>query len=174
MNIKKLSFIDVALIATVILASAVAWGVVRYNISQRTEVPAFQYTEELIVYPSSTKAQVKVQVQAKVEAKSEVAPAPKPAVAPLPLIPPRVIFKALPQYPGSALAEGLEGTALLSVFITKSGDAGKVEVSNSSGIADLDKAAVAAVSEWKFEAARRGGAAVESWYKIPVKFQIKN
>ena len=174
MNIKKLSFIDVALIATVILASAIAWGVVRYNISQRTEVPAFQYTEELIVYPSTAKVQVKVEPKTKVQAKAEVAPAPRPAAAPLPLIPPRVIFRTLPRYPETALSQGLEGAVLLSVFVTKGGDAGKVEVSNSSGIADLDKAAVAAVSTWKFEAARHGGAAVESWYNIPVRFQIKN
>jgi len=177
MNIKKLSFINVALIATVILASAVVFGIVRYNILQNTEVPAFQYTGELIVYPASNtqvqlKEQVKVQVQAK--AKVETLPAPKPATVPLPLIPPRVIFKALPEYPESALAEGLEGAVFLSVFVSKSGNAGKVEVTNSSGIADFDKAAVSAVSGWKFEPARRGGVAVPSWYKIPVRFVICN
>lgn len=164
MKIKKLTFIDVALIGFLILASAVAWGVVRFSLSQKHQVPAFQFTEELIVYPSAVK----------VQAKAETVPAPKPAVAPLPLIPPRVIFKTLPLYPESALAKGLEGTVLLSVFVSKSGDTGKVEVSNSSGVAELDNAAVSAVSEWKFEAASQGGAAVESWYKIPVTFKIKN
>ncbi len=169
MKIRKLSFIDVVLISTALLVSAAVFTAVRYN-TYTSAVPSFDYTEELLVYPTSS-----AKVQVKVQAKAEVGniPQQKPVAVPLPLIPPKVIFKALPEYPASALAEGLDGTVLLSVFVSKSGDAGKVEVSKSSGIADLDKAAVAAMSEWKFEAARRGGAAVESWYRVPVRFRIK-
>jgi protein TonB len=100
-------------------------------------------------------------------------PAPQPtAVTPLPIFPPRVIYSVLPVYPAGALQKAQSGTVLLSLYINSSGNAERVEVKNSSGVAELDRSAVAAISKWKFDAATQGGAVVASWFEVPVRFQI--
>src|SRR3989339_799437 len=120
------------------------------------------------VFVSST---AKTAVQAASKAVS--APAPMPtAVAPLPIFPPKVIYSILPQYPASALLQGLEGTTLLSVYVGLNGAAERVEVKTSSGLAALDEAAAAAVAQWKFNPATQGSAAIASCFEVPVRFVV--
>jgi len=48
---------------------------------------------------------------------------------------------------------------------------GAVELLVSSGDAELDRAAVAALSGWHFEPARRDGRPVDSYYVVWVTFR---
>lgn len=96
----------------------------------------------------------------------------KTIAAPLPIVPPTVISRLLPVYPASVLDKGLSGTVLLSVLIGSDGQAGQIAVKQASGIAELDAAALSAISQWKFQAATQGGAALVSWLEIPVKFEV--
>ncbi|MCU0640663.1 MAG: energy transducer TonB [Candidatus Margulisbacteria bacterium] len=100
-------------------------------------------------------------------------PAPVSPVAPLPIVPPSVTVKVLPQYPASALEQGGQGTVLLSVNIGLTGQAEQVETKQSSGLAELDRAAVKAVSQWTFSPATQGGTALASWFEVPVRFELK-
>lgn len=103
-----------------------------------------------------------------------VAPLPTPKVtAPLPIIPPSVTFKVLPSYPVSALEKGLEGTILLSIYVGLNGQPERIEAKVSSGVQELDEAAIGAVSQWRFSPATQGGQAIASWYEIPVRFEVK-
>ena len=107
------------------------------------------------------------------EEKAVTAPMPQPQVmAPLPIVPPAIAFKVLPVYPSSALENNLAGTVLLSVYVGASGQTEKIETKTSSGVAELDEAARAAVTQWKFSPAMQGSAGLASWFEVPVRFEI--
>jgi protein TonB len=93
-------------------------------------------------------------------------------VIPLPILPPVLMYKVLPQYPVSALTKGIEGVTLLSVYVGLSGQPEQVQVKSSSGDQALDAAAQQAVAQWRFSPATQGGAALSSWYDVPVRFLI--
>jgi len=103
----------------------------------------------------------------------KVVPAPQPQAVPLPIVPPSIASSVLPLYPAKALADGTEGLVLLSVYVGLTGQPEKIETKTSSGYADLDAAAAQAVSQWKFFSATQGGAALASWFELPVRFVIK-
>jgi len=111
-------------------------------------------------------------VTAEKAAATVTAPIPQPQVAPLPIVPPAIAFKVLPVYPSSALEKNLAGTVLLSVYVGLNGQPGKIDTKISSGIAELDESARAAVAQWKFSPAMQGSAALASWFEVPVRFEI--
>jgi protein TonB len=86
---------------------------------------------------------------------------------------PRGGYQITPSYPASARQLGVEGTALLSVFVDAAGHVGKVIVKQSAGHPDLDRAAADAVRRWRFEPARRGAEAVAMWVELPVEFRLR-
>lgn len=80
-----------------------------------------------------------------------------------------------PDYPPAARRRDQEGTVHVRVRVLASGRAGEVGVQRSSGIPELDQAAVAAVKGSEFRAARdAAGDAVESWVVVPYKFVLKD
>jgi len=111
---------------------------------------------------------------------------PGPAVAALPPGPaavapgaltrtaiPRGGYQVTPSYPATARRLGIEGTALLSVFVDADGRVGEVVVKQSAGHPDLDRAAADAVRRWRFEPARRGAEAVGISVELPVEFRLR-
>jgi periplasmic protein TonB len=78
-----------------------------------------------------------------------------------------------PDYPELARRRHQEGLVLLAVKITAQGRAERVEIEKSSGFSMLDDAAVEAVRDWKFKAARIGSLALESEIEVPVRFELK-
>lgn len=82
-------------------------------------------------------------------------------------------YQVKPRYPESARRQGVEGTVLLKMRITEHGRVEDVQVERSAGHPDLDQSALEAVRRWRFEPARRAGAAVAMWVLIPVEFKIQ-
>lgn len=78
-----------------------------------------------------------------------------------------------PNYPALSKRLGEEGIVLLSVYVNEKGQAEKVEIKNSSGYRRLDNAAVDAVKNWKFIAAKNHANVVASWVQIPVNFVLE-
>jgi len=74
-----------------------------------------------------------------------------------------------PTYPARAQAAGEQGTVLLEVQIDARGTVLEVNITHSSGFAELDAAAAKAVKHWKF-AANTSGARV----RVPIKFQLNS
>ncbi|WP_312935057.1 energy transducer TonB, partial [Pseudomonas sp.] len=95
------------------------------------------------------------------------APAPPAPPAPKPVTPPSANAGYLnnppPDYPSLAMRRGWEGTVLLRVQVLASGAPGQIQVQNSSGRAQLDEAAVAAVKRWRFVPAKQGDVAQDGW-----------
>lgn len=75
-----------------------------------------------------------------------------------------------PAYPADAVRRGSEGTVGLLIHVTEAGTTAWVDVSQSSGDPVLDRAAREAVSLWRFQPARSGGAAVPFDYPINIRF----
>ncbi len=179
MNTKRISFVNIVVLSSLVLAVALVWTVGRYGFLSNRDTLSFKATQELVIYPTRTEIKPMptpaVKEVEKVVAKSAAkkVSAPKIGPVPLPLIPPRLIFQVLPDYPVSALKEGTQGTVLLRVFVSTDGQADDVRVKTSSGNRSLDKSAAEALSSWKFEPAKRGAQAIASWFEVPVRFKIK-
>ncbi|MEZ5647775.1 MAG: TonB family protein [Alphaproteobacteria bacterium] len=78
-----------------------------------------------------------------------------------------------PAYPSRALELKQEGTSIVRALIDVDGSSREVKLWQSSGFDSLDRAAVAAVRNWDFEAAHVGSQAILAWVEIPVRFNIK-
>jgi periplasmic protein TonB len=67
-----------------------------------------------------------------------------------------------------------QGVVILRVRVATDGRILEAMVQTSSGYDSLDRAAVAqALRKWRFTPATENGAAVESWVRVPVRFELK-
>ena len=163
----------------IILIAAIAAG----YLAMRTV--SFQRTRDLPVFIGQgieVEKAVKAQPVARTVVRPAIRQAAKPAVKPqpvpeaaqpLPIMPPQVIFRAMPEYPVSALEQGLEGTAVILLQVSLSGQAENISVKSSSGSLELDEAAKASVAKWRFSPATRGGQTLACRFEVPVTFRIE-
>jgi len=79
-----------------------------------------------------------------------------------------------PAYPLSARRRGVEGTVVIRAQIHNSGHCHHVTIKKSSGHPQLDKAALAAVRDWRFVPARRGKQLITAWVDVPITFRLNN
>lgn len=77
-----------------------------------------------------------------------------------------------PNYPNMSRRLREVGTVQLRVRVSAAGQALDVLLAKSSGYSRLDEAALAAVQQWKFQPALRGGTAIEAWVLVPVEFSL--
>jgi periplasmic protein TonB len=82
-------------------------------------------------------------------------------------------YQVKPRYPDSARRQGIEGTVSLKVRVTERGTVEEVQVEQSAGYPDLDRAAVEAVRRWRFSPARQGNQPMAIWVLIPVTFRLE-
>lgn len=72
----------------------------------------------------------------------------------VPVTPPRVVYSVQPKYPSSARSQGIEGVTAVKMLVNASGKVEEAFVVRSSGHAELDDAAIAAVYKWRFSPAK--------------------
>ncbi|QDT04940.1 transport protein TonB [Rubripirellula lacrimiformis] len=77
-----------------------------------------------------------------------------------------------PKYPNDAIVRRLQGTVMLKLFISTVGEVERVEISDSSGHAVLDQAAVSAVMMWRGKPATRFGQPIASVEVLPIRFRL--
>jgi TonB family protein len=174
MNTKSLPLISIGII--LVAAIAVSYLISRPSIFMRERsMPVFMGEEITVVQKGVEGIRgVEKAIKAQKAAKVINSPLPQPRVAtPLPVLPPSISHRILPEYPVSALEQGLEGTVLLSIYVGMNGSAERAEIKSSSGISELDASAVSAVSQWKFNPATQGGKTMSSWFEVPVRFRIE-
>ena len=75
-------------------------------------------------------------------------------------------------YPAAAIRANAEGVTLLEFTVTQEGAVADLKVGKSSGNADLDKAAIACASKWRYKPATLDGKAVASPWKANVDWRI--
>ena len=80
---------------------------------------------------------------------------------------------APPRYPTIARKRGQQGTVWVDVWLDEQGQQINCQLHQSSGYQALDKAAVQAVSQWRFEAHAVNGRKRASIYRIPIEFSLQ-
>ena len=77
-----------------------------------------------------------------------------------------------PDYPPMSRRIGEEGRVLMKVLVTVEGSAAQVEIEKTSGSERLDKAAMAAVKQWRFITARKNNQPLSAYVLVPIKFAL--
>jgi protein TonB len=83
---------------------------------------------------------------------------------------PRLINAVKPDYPSELRQQEMAGRVLVAFVVTREGRVTDVRVEQSANPA-FDASAVAAVRQWRFEPARKGGVAIASRMRIPIAFR---
>ena len=89
------------------------------------------------------------------------------------MVQPRYAENPKPDYPNEARKKGYQGEVVLRTEVLSNGRVGKIEVKSSSGYKILDRSALAAVKQWKFNPAKEGEQSVSSWVNIPIRFELQ-
>jgi len=125
-----------------------------------------------------------------VEAPPELPPPPVPPVAvavetppapPAPPPPPKMIpasevqylVRPQPEYPRMSRRLGEAGLVVVSVYVDEGGLPRTVRVSQSSGFARLDEAAVLGVQKARFKPYTQNGVPAAGWALIPFPFELE-
>lgn len=99
-----------------------------------------------------------------------------PAAAPLPLsavkVAPKLTYKVEPEYTKEAARKKIQGMVLLSITVDTDGIAKDINI--IKGIdAGIDRNAVAAVAQWRFQPASQGNVPVPVRAHVEIKFRLK-
>ena len=86
---------------------------------------------------------------------------------------PKLIEKVPPVYPEKAKAAGIDGTVLLHAIISKDGKPLSLRVMNNQIDPDLARAAVEAVSKWRYKSTLLNGDPIEVDTTIMVNFRLQ-
>ena len=87
------------------------------------------------------------------------------------VLPPKLISKIEPAYTEEARVAKYQGTAVLSIEVGADGLAHNIRVVRGLGFG-LDQNAVAAVSQWRFQAGTKDGAPLAVVATIEVNFKL--
>jgi len=87
---------------------------------------------------------------------------------------PKYRENAHPRYPMLARSRGEEGVVVITAEVLANGRVGKLGIRRTSGYRLLDKSALEAVKNWKFEPARKMGIPVTAWVEIPIRFALRD
>jgi len=87
--------------------------------------------------------------------------------------PPRPVARTAPRYPVRARSKGLTGLVVLRILVGSTGEVLQVKVDRADPPGVFDEAALEAARSWRFEPARYHGAAVKSWVRQPVRFDLE-
>ena len=87
---------------------------------------------------------------------------------------PQALNVTPPAYPESAKADGVEGVAILQTIIDEEGKVANAVIQGSTGDAELDQAALDAVSTWTFRPATLKGKPVAVNYTLTIHFTLAN
>ena len=99
----------------------------------------------------------------------EVVDAKAPGVTP-----PKVVSEVKPQYTPEALQAKIEGTVMMNAVVRTDGTPRDIEITESLDTEyGLDKQAVAALSQWRFEPGRKDGKPVPVRVTVEMRFTLR-
>jgi TonB family protein len=85
---------------------------------------------------------------------------------------PRLLKEVKADYTDEARRRSLQGDVVLEIVVRRDGSVGEVTVLQGLG-SGLDQRAVAAVRQWRFDPARRRGAAVDVIVEVAIEFTLR-
>ena len=77
-----------------------------------------------------------------------------------------------PDYPRMLLKRGIEGDVLVRAQVQPDGHCSEVQLVESSGYRQFDRAALSAVRDWRFVPASSGVHTVMAWVDVPIEFRV--
>jgi len=166
LKVKSLSLPTLGILALLISLSAYA-VLVMPRISGTVTGADLVFEEPAIIVKPLVSAPARTSVKGKAAAEAS---GPETTLAPLPIVPPKAVYRAAPIYPAEARMKGIEGTVVLRALINEKGELLRAQITRSSGSIALDDAAMSALSEWKFSPAARGAGPITSWLEVPFRF----
>ena len=87
--------------------------------------------------------------------------------------PPVPISRVLPEYPGNARSQGVEGEVVLRAIVDRQGTVRR-EIVVVQSVPMLDRAAIEALRQWRFEPGRdAGNRAVPVVIEVPLRFRLR-
>jgi TonB family protein len=87
---------------------------------------------------------------------------------------PKLVSEVKPKYTPEAMQARIEGTVVMSVVVRTDGTTGDIEVTKSLDAQyGLDKQAVGALSQWRFEPGRKDGKPVPVRVTVEMQFKLK-
>ena len=87
---------------------------------------------------------------------------------------PKVISEVKAQYTPEAMQAGIEGTVIMTAVVRTDGTPADIEITTSlDSKYGLDKQAVAALSQWRFEPGLKGGKPVPVRVTVEMRFRLK-
>jgi TonB family protein len=95
----------------------------------------------------------------------------RPSIADADVTPPRLVYNPGPEYPPAARAAGHQGTSVLSLTVGIDGTPRDISVLRDLD-SELDAAAIAAVSTWRYEPALKDDKPVEVDVHARIRFRI--
>ena len=91
-----------------------------------------------------------------------------------PVVPPRLVHFAKPEYPSAARQSGVEGTVIVRVLVDLNGDVAMSDVYESSGSNILDEKAASSANEWEFAPAKdKLGRNMKCYVFVPINFCLR-
>ncbi len=84
----------------------------------------------------------------------------------------KIEFSTPPIYPIFARKNGIEGTVILQLIVSLSGDPLNITISKTSGYPMLDQEALRTVKDWRFQPAEINGTPIMSRVNIPIAFEL--
>lgn len=87
---------------------------------------------------------------------------------------PRILTMIKPDYPEKLRQEGIEGKVVLKFLIHFTGSVGDVVILEPSQYKEFNDASVKAVKKWNFSSPIINGKPVSAWFKVPIKFKLKD
>lgn len=85
---------------------------------------------------------------------------------------PQLLSAKLPRYPADERRRGVQGDVTLRIGVNANGFPTDVDYASRSGNRALDRAAMTAAQNWRFQPAMRGGQPVASTVNVPVAFRL--
>ncbi len=84
-----------------------------------------------------------------------------------------ILRKVLPRYPDWALKKGISGTIIVRLWVSPEGDVKEnIEVVESSGYPDLDRAVSLALAAWKFAPLPENVKKETQWGLVTIRFEL--
>ena len=88
---------------------------------------------------------------------------------------PKVVSEVKAQYTPEAIRAKIQGTVTMTVVVRTDGTPSDIEITQSLDAEHgLDKQAVAALSQWRFEPGRKDGKPVPVRVTVEMQFTLKN
>ncbi len=91
------------------------------------------------------------------------------------VVKPEIVNRVQPTYPPVARKQKVQGTVILSILVSETGEVADIKVlRGAGGSSGLNEAALSAAKKWKFKPGVKQGKRVKMWMTYPIAFKLED